>query len=76
MEISTRSAKYSKKTVSAPALDFDALDFNRLDMTYGLDKHLAIPFFVRGFDYLDVKISANDEKPIYIGFLMLEYCVS
>ncbi|MBQ4108753.1 MAG: hypothetical protein IJC80_05050 [Clostridia bacterium] len=76
VEISTRSAKYSKKTVSAPALDFDALDFDRLDMTYGLDKHLAIPFFVRGFDYLDVKISANDEKPIYIGFLMLEYCVS
>ena len=75
-EISTRSAKYSKKTVTASALDFDALDFNRLDMTYGLDKHLAIPFFVRGFDYLDVKISSNDEKPIYIGFLMLEYYVS
>ncbi|MBO5378713.1 MAG: hypothetical protein J6A90_00130 [Clostridia bacterium] len=75
-EISTRSAKYSKKTASAPALDFDALDFNRLDTTYGLDKHISIPFFVRGFDYLDVKISANDEKPIYIGFLMLEYYVS
>lgn len=75
-EISTRSAKYSRKIVTAPSLDFDALDFNRLDMTYGLDAHLTVPFFVRGFDYLDVKLSSNDEKPIYIGFLMLEYYVS
>ncbi len=75
-EISTRSSSYSKKITTAQPLDFEALDFNRLDMTYGLDAHIAIPFFVRGFDYLDVKITSNDEKPVYIGFLMIEYYVS
>ena len=75
-EISTRAARYKKEITTAPPLDFEGVDFNRLDMTYGLDAHLAIPYFVRGFDYLDVKISANDEKPVYIGFLMLEYYAS
>lgn len=75
-EISTRATKYTKKITNAPPLDFELVDFNRFDMTYGLDAHVFVPVFVRGFDYLDVKISANDEKPVYVGFLMLEYYVS
>lgn len=75
-QISTRGATYIKKIVTAPPLDFGALDFNRLDMTWGLDAQIKVPVFVRGFDYLDVKILSNDEKPVYIGFLTLEYYVS
>lgn len=73
VEISTHTASYAKKITSAPAVDFERLDFNRMDFGFGLDKHLGVPFFVRGFDYLDVKITTDDEKPVYIGFLMLEY---
>ncbi len=72
-QISTRASKYTKKITTAPPLNFGALDFNRLDVTYGLDVHIPIPFFVRGFDYLDVKITSSDENPVYIGFFMLEY---
>ena len=71
LEIKTRKAIYKRKINIDGTLDFSQLDFSALSFEKDFEKRVAVPLFIRGADYIKIKISTRGDKEFSLGAISL-----
>lgn len=73
LEVETKRAKIKKELTLGKSIDFNMLDFDMLSFDSELDILVSAPVFLRGFEYLTVKIESLDNVPFGIDTIYFEY---
>jgi hypothetical protein len=71
LEIRTKNAIYKKNVSIDGTLDFAHFDFSDLSFETSFEKRVAVPLFIRGADYIKIKISTTGDKDFSLGALNL-----
>lgn len=71
LEIRTKNAIYKKNVNIDGTLDFAHFDFSGLSFETSFEKRVAVPLFIRGADYIKIKISTTGDKDFSLGALNL-----
>lgn len=75
LELETKKAKLQREIDLGKALDFDSLDFDSLSFDSELDILVPVSAFLRGFEYLTLKITSNDSEMFGIDTIYFQYTV-
>ncbi len=73
VEIKTSKASYKRQIALAEAIDFGKLSFNSLSFDKDFEKRISVPLFIRGADYLKVKLSSSTKHPLTLDGIAIEY---
>lgn len=71
LEIKTRKTSYKGQVISPDTIDFESLSFNNMSFERVFKKRATLPLFIRGTDYIKIKISTKSDKPFSLDALSL-----
>lgn len=73
LELETKRGKLKREINLGNPIDFDSLDFDSISFNSELDIIVRVKAFMRGFEYLTLKITSSDGKQFGLDTIYFEY---